>query len=94
MEDVWTTSYVERQTRTTRMSRRRFARLANAFSKEIDNYVHALSLYSVFYNFCRIDKTLRMSLAMAAGVTDRLWSLEDVLARIDADAPAPAMRGP
>jgi hypothetical protein len=48
----------------------------------------------VFYNFTRIHKTLRMSPAMAAGVTDRLWSLEDVIAKIDEPAPAPAKRGP
>ncbi len=77
-----------------RMSMRRFTRLTNAFSKKFDNHVHALSLYFVFYNFCRIHKTLRVSPAMAAGITDRLWSLEDVLARIDADAPPPAPRGP
>ncbi|MDQ2763850.1 MAG: IS1 family transposase, partial [Pseudomonadota bacterium] len=82
------------QNLTMRMSMRRFTCLTNAFSKKFDNHVHALSLYFVFYNFCRIHKTLRMSPAMAAGITDRLWSLEDVLARIDADAPAPAKRGP
>lgn len=88
------TSYVERQNVTMRMSMRHFTRLTNAVSKKFDNHVHALSLYFVFYNFCRIHKTLRVSPAMAAGVTDRLWSLEDVLARIDADAPAPAPCGP
>ena len=88
------TSYVERQNLTMRMSMRRFTRLTKAFSKKLDNHIHALSLYFVSYNFCRIHKTLRMSLAMAAGVTDRLWSLEEVIARIDADAPAPAKRGP
>jgi IS1 family transposase len=88
------TSYVERQNLTMRMSMRRFTRLTNAFSKKLDNHIHALALYFTFYNFCRIHKTLRMSPAMAAGVTDRLWSLEDVLARIDADAPAPKVRGP
>ena len=88
------TSYVERQNLTMRMSMRRFTRLTNAFSKKLDNHVHALALYFVFYNFCRIHKTLRVTPAMAAGVTDRLWSLEDVLARIDADAPAPKPRGP
>jgi len=77
-----------------RMSMRRFTRLTNAFSKKFDNHVHALSLYFVFYNFCRIHKMPRVSPAMASGVTDRLWSLEDVLARIAADAPAPAKRGP
>lgn len=88
------TSYVERQNLTMRMSMRRFTRLTNAFSKKLDNHIHALALYFAFYNFCRIHKTLRMSPAMAAGITDRLWSLEDVVARIDADAPAPKARGP
>ncbi len=88
------TSYVERQNLTMRMSMRRFTRLTNGFSKKLENHVHALALYFVFYNFTRIHKTLRMSPAMAAGITDRLWSLEDVIARIDADAPAPAKRGP
>jgi hypothetical protein len=88
------TSYVERQNLTVRMSMRRVTRLTNAFAKKFNNHVHALSLYFVFYNFCRIHKTLRVSPAMAAGITDRLWSLEDVLARIDADAPAPRVRGP
>ncbi len=88
------TSYVERQNLTMRMSMRRFTRLTNAFSKKLDNHIHALALYFAFYNFCRIHKTLRVSPAMAAGITDRLWSLEDIIARIDADAPAPKARGP
>jgi IS1 family transposase len=88
------TSYVERQNLTMRMSMRRFTRLTNAFSKKLDNHIHALALYFAFYNFCRIHKTLRMSPAMAAGITGRLWSLEDIVARIDADAPAPKPRGP
>ena len=88
------TSYVERQNLTMRMSMRRFTRLTNAFSKKIENHIHALALYFVFYNFTRIHKTLRMSPAMAAGVTDRLWSLDDVIAKIDELAPAPTKRGP
>jgi IS1 family transposase len=88
------TSYVERQNLTMRMSMRRFTRLTNAFSKKLDNHIHALALYFVFYNFTRIHKTLRMSPAMAAGITDRLWSLDDVVAKIDAMAPAPKPRGP
>ena len=88
------TSYVERQNLTMRMSMRRFTRLTNAFSKKLDNHLHALALYFVFYNFCRIHKTLRTSPAMAAGVTDRLWSLEDVVAKIDEMAPEPKPRGP
>jgi IS1 family transposase len=88
------TSYVERQNLTMRMSMRRFTRLTNAFSKKIDNHIHALALYFVFYNFTRIHKTLRMSPAMAAGITDRLWSLDDVVAKIDEMAPVAAKRGP
>jgi IS1 family transposase len=88
------TSYVERQNLTMRMSMRRFTRLTNAFSKKLDNHIHALALYFVFYNFTRIHKTLRMSPAMAAGVTDRLWSLDDVIVKIDELAPAPKVRGP
>ena len=87
------TSYVERQNLTMRMSTRRFTRLTNGFSKKLDNHVHALALYFTF-NFCRIHKTLRMSPAMAAGVTDRLWSLNEIVARIDADSPAPKPRRP
>lgn len=88
------TSYVERQNLTMRMSMRRFTRLTNAFSKKLDNHIHALALYFAFYNFCRIHKTLRVTPAMAAGITDKLWSLEDIVAKIDAMAPAAKPRGP
>ena len=88
------TSYVERQNLTMRMSMRRFTRLTNAFSKRIDNHCHALALYFVWYNFVRIHKTLRTSPAMAAGVTDRLWEMKDIVALIDANEPKPKKRGP
>jgi IS1 family transposase len=88
------TSFVERQNLTMRMSMRRFTRLTNGFSKKLENHVHALALYFAFYNFVRIHKTLRISPAMAAGITDRLWSLDDIVAKIDAMAPAPKVRGP
>lgn len=88
------TSYVERQNLTMRMSMRRFTRLTNGFSKKLENHVHALALYFAFYNFCRIHKTLRVTPAMAAGIADRLWTLDDIIAKIDAMAPAPKPRGP
>lgn len=88
------TSHVERMNLSIRMQNRRFTRLTNAFSKKLDNHIHALALYFAFYNFCRIHKTLRVTPAMAAGVTDRLWSLEDIVAKIDEMAPAPKPRGP
>lgn len=56
------------------MGMRRFSWLTNAFSKKFENHRHALALYFVFYNFARIHKTLKLNLAMAVGVTDRLWS--------------------
>lgn len=88
------TSHVERMNLSIRMQNRRFTRLTNAFSKKLDNHIHALALYFAFYNFCRIHKTLRVIPAMAAGITDRLWSLADIVAKIDAMAPEPKPRGP
>lgn len=88
------TSYVERQNLTMRMSMRRFTRLTNGFSKKLDNHIRALALYFAFYNFCRIHKTLKITPAMAAGITDRLWSLEDIAERIEARNEKPAKRGP
>ncbi len=88
------TSYVERHNLTMRMSMRRFMSLTNAFSKRIDNHCHALALYFVWYNFARIHMSLRVSPAMAAGVTDRLWDMTDIVALIDANEPAQKKRGP
>jgi hypothetical protein len=67
-----------------RMGMRRFIRPTNAFSKKLDNHCHALAPYFMFYNFARIHKTLKVSPAMASGVTDKLWSMEDIVALIDA----------
>ncbi|MGH6866163.1 MAG: IS1 family transposase [Methyloceanibacter sp.] len=79
------TSFVERQNLTMRMSMRRFTRLTNAFSKKFENHCHALALYFVSYNFCRQHKTLKgVSPAMAAGLTDSLMSMADVVALVDA----------
>jgi len=73
------TSYVERQNLTMRMAMRRFTRLTNAFSKKVENHMAAISLHFMHYNFCRIHKTLRVTPAMEAGVTDHLWSIEEML---------------
>ncbi len=73
------TSYVERNNLTMRMGMRRFTRLTNGFSKKVVNHSHAVALHFMHYNFVRIHKTLRVAPAMAAGVTDRLWSVEDIV---------------
>ena len=78
------TSYVERQNLTMRMHMRRFTRLTNAFSKKIENHMAAISLHFMYYNFVRIHQTLRMTPAMAAGVTDRLWEVSDIVALLEA----------
>ena len=83
------TSFVERQNLNIRMGNRRFTRLTNAFSKRLHNHVHMLSLYFLHYNFCRIHGTLKVSPAMAAGVSDTLYDMEWVVGLIDARAPKP-----
>jgi hypothetical protein len=78
VKDHVSTSYVERANLSIRMQNRRFTRLTNAFSKKFENHVHALALYFMFYNFVRIHKTLKVTPAMAAGVSKTLWSMEDI----------------
>ena len=72
------TSYVERQNLTMRMSMRRFTRLTNGFSKKIENHAAAVALHFLHYNFARIHKTLRITPAMAAGISDHVWSYEEI----------------
>lgn len=72
------TSYVERQNLTMRMSMRRMTRLTNAFSKKIENQAHAVALHFMHYNFCRVHQTLRVTPAMEAKVSDHVWSLEEI----------------
>ncbi|UYO51615.1 IS1 family transposase [Rhodopseudomonas palustris] len=88
------TSFAERQNLTMRMSMRQFTRLTNALSKKFENHCHALALYFVFYNFCRVHKTLGATPAMASGLVDRVMKMADLVELIDAANPAPAVRGP
>lgn len=77
------TSFVERQNLTMRMSMRRFTRLTNGFSKKVENHEHSVALHFMFYNFCRIHKTLRVTPAMEAGISDHVWSLDEIVALLD-----------
>jgi hypothetical protein len=78
------TSYVERHNLTMRMGMRRFTRLTNGFSKKIQNHAAMVAIHAVYYNFGRIHKTLRITPAMAAGLSDHVWSLEELVGLLDA----------
>jgi IS1 family transposase len=86
------TSFVERQNLTMRMSMRRFTRLTNAFSKKVENHFAALALYFMYYNFCRVHQTLRVTPAMEAGIADDVWEIEEIMALLPALTHGP--RGP
>lgn len=88
------TSYVERANLTMRMHMRRFTRLTNGFSKKIENHAHAVALHMMYYNFVRIHKTLRMSPAMASGVSNKLWEMSDIVKLIEATETTPKKPGP
>lgn len=77
------TSYVERSNLSMRMGMRRFTRLTNAHSKKIENHAHAIALYFMHYNYCKLHSTLRVTPAMQAGLTDHVWEIEELLALID-----------
>jgi IS1 family transposase len=89
------TSYVERNNLTMRMHMRRFTRLTNGFSKKVENHAYAVALHMMYYNFVRTHSKLRMSPAMAAGVSDRLWEVADIVALVEAEeAKVVTKRGP
>jgi hypothetical protein len=71
---------------TMRMGMRRFTRLTNGFSKKIENHGHAVALHYMHYNFCRVHQTLRVTPTMEAGITDHIWSIEEVVALLDESA--------
>jgi len=93
VKEMVSTSHVERQNLSMRMGMRRFTRLTNGFSKKLENHLHMLSLYFVHYNFVRMHKTLKMTPAMAAGVTNTLHDMTWLVGIIDAAAAAPKPRG-
>ena len=89
------TSYVERSNLTMRMHMRRFTRLTNGFSKKVENHAYAVALHMMYYNFVRLHSKLRMSPAMAAGVSTKLWEIGDIVALVEADeAMTDRSRGP
>jgi IS1 family transposase len=90
------TSHVERQNLTMRMSMRRFTRLTNAFSKKVENLAAAVSLHFAYYNYCRVHQTLGKGVtpAMAAGVTDHVWTLSELIGLLEAAEATPTTRGP
>ena len=79
------TSYVERNNKTMRMHMRRFTRLTDGFSKKVENHGYAVALHMMYYNFVKLHSKLRTSPAMAAGVSDRLWEVSDIVAIVEAD---------
>src|SRR5438132_1611002 len=79
------TSYVERQNLTVRMSMRRFARLTNGFSKKIENHAAMVALYFMYYNFCRVHQTIRVTPAMEAGIADHVWTIEEIVSLLDSN---------
>lgn len=91
VKELVSTSYVERQNLTMRMHMRRFTRLTNGFGKKLENQLHAVSLHFMYYNFAKVHKTLRVTPAMEAGISDHAWSIEEI-ARLVPDA-TPKKRG-
>jgi hypothetical protein len=86
------TSHVERANLSTRMGMRRFTQLTNAFSKKIENHMHAVSLHVMHYNFGRVHKSLRVTPAMQAGIADHVWSIEEIVNLVP--EPESKKRGP
>ncbi len=77
------TSYVERQNLSLRMSIRRFTRLTNAFCKRYENHCHMVAIYYAYYNFCRVHQTLRVTPAMEAGLADHVWTLAELVSLLE-----------
>lgn len=93
-EDHISTSFVERQNLTMRMQMRRFTRRTNGYSKKVENHACAVALYTMHYNYCRIHSSLQVTPAMAAGLTESVWELEDLVGLIEETLPKARPRGP
>lgn len=91
--DHISTSYIERLNLTMRMSMRRYTRLTNAFSKKVENLAAAVSLHFAYYNFCRVHQTLDTTPAVAAGITDHTWTLNELIGLLEAAEAVPVKRG-
>jgi hypothetical protein len=87
------TSYVERSNLTMRMGMRRFTRLTNGFSKKVENHEHSVAPHFMHYNFCRIHKSLLVTPAMEAGITDHIWEISEIVALIEKDSTEPLPLG-
>ncbi len=88
------TSYVERSNLTVRMHNRRFTRLTNGFSKKLENHAYSVALFAMYYNFCKLHRTLRVTPAMEAGVSHRVWDVVDIVKLVEDAEPKPSKRGP
>lgn len=93
-KDYISTQHVERSNLSFRMHMRRDTRLTNAHRKKFENHCHMVALYTVWYNFVRINQAVKLAPAMAAGVSKTLWTMANIVALIDAAAPAPKALGP
>jgi hypothetical protein len=82
------TSFVERQNLSMRMSIRRFTRLTNAFSKKIENHAAAVAIWFMYYKFCRVHQTLRVTPAMEAGISNHVWNIEELCALLPQPMPS------
>lgn len=91
--DHISTSYIERQNLTMRMSMRRFTRLTNGFSKKVENLAAAVSLHFMHYNYCRVHKTLGTTPAVAAGISDHVWTVAEIVALLEIAEATPVKRG-
>jgi hypothetical protein len=91
--DHISTSHIERLNLTMRMSMRRYTRLTNAFSKKVENLAAAVSLHFMHYNFCRVHQTLGTTPAVAAGITDHVWTVHEIIDLLEAAEATPIRRG-